>query len=627
MGILCNELPFLHADYLRYISAILLIALTGTAAGPLATVGLRPEQVEQRIWSQAFYYGIWAAILYFILASLMLVTFWGAWMGRYEKDFKLTTSQRTLMLQTIMLLMYLLIGARVFSAIESWNYLDAVYWANVTLFTVGFGDYHPTTTLGRALLLPYALIGVISFGLVIASIRSLILERGRRRLDARAEEKKRRKALRIMVSRGEDCILQPMLDDTCPRGEKGPANEYERRKAEFLLMRKIQNKAVARRRWIAMAASTGSWIVLWLIGAAVFYEFEKPYQDWTYFRAFYFCFVTLTTIGYGDTTPVSNAGKSFFVFWALLALPTTTVMISNAEDTVVKFVRDATILLGNITILPSDDGFLGSIKHVLSILTCGMLFPDFYEFPKPTDDDIMFALREASDDDTHDNSIRSPERLPPLNGQNGGHDDGLLDIADAERGRQRQSRSSRRAREASTFTSRVRRSLSSIRDPLAELPGGSDFHFLLISEIQIVSQHMRNPEPRRYSFEEWAWYLRLMGQDERDPRNHAKPLTADGKLRRPTGRTGSHRREKPDDDHGDHRWSWVGNRSPLMGSQEESEWIFERLTVRLRESLSEERRLQHEKEPRKRDRVVDKQRRHVGDDTNDTNDTNRPVIA
>ncbi len=114
-----------------------LAALTGTGGGPLL---LQPE--GDYIWSQAFYYAIYSATLYFIVASLLVVTYFGAQAGHYDKDFQLTTAQRTLMLQSIMFLIYLLVGALVFSTVEGWNYLDAVYWADVTLFTVGFGDFY-----------------------------------------------------------------------------------------------------------------------------------------------------------------------------------------------------------------------------------------------------------------------------------------------------------------------------------------------------------------------------------------------------------------------------------------------------------------------------------------------------
>ena len=90
----------------------------------------------------------------------MLVTVYGAYQGHYDKEFQLTMSQRTLMLQTISFLVYLLAGAAVYSHIEGWLFLDAVYWADFTLLTVGIGDYSPETHLGRGLLFPFAIGGI-----------------------------------------------------------------------------------------------------------------------------------------------------------------------------------------------------------------------------------------------------------------------------------------------------------------------------------------------------------------------------------------------------------------------------------------------------------------------------------
>jgi potassium channel subfamily K len=89
----------------------------------------------------------------------MVVTVIGAYQGHYDKEFKLTMSQRTLMLQTISFLVYLELGATVFGHIEQWNFLDALYWADFTLLTVGIGDYAPATHLGRSLLFPFAIGG------------------------------------------------------------------------------------------------------------------------------------------------------------------------------------------------------------------------------------------------------------------------------------------------------------------------------------------------------------------------------------------------------------------------------------------------------------------------------------
>ncbi|KAH6603543.1 hypothetical protein Trco_008318 [Trichoderma cornu-damae] len=551
-----------------YISALFLICLTSTAAGPLLK-GLDFPR-DELIWSQSFYYGIWAAILYFVVAFLMTVTFWGASSGHYKKDFILSLSQRTLMLQTILLLVYLHVGASVFCAIEGWGYLDTVYWADVTLFTVGFGDFTPNTTLGRALMIPYAIVGIISLGLVIEAVRSLTLEGGKRRMMARIEEKKRRRTVRAIARRGDDEILEPIREEpefSRTQTDKSIASEFERRKAEFALMREIQAKSSTRRKWMALGISAVVWLVFWMVGAVVFMQAEKPYQGWTYFDSFYFCFISWTTIGYGDFTPVSNAGKAFFVFWSLLALPTITVLISHAGGTIVKIIRDSTIRLGSVTILPGEEAYLASFKHLISRMTLGKMFQSHYESPAPS------VVEES-----RSNVERIAELMEQLEED---------DLSQNERERGRPEHAQRANSQASTFTSIVRRSLSRIRNPEHKLPTGPDFHFLLITEIRAVAKHLKESKTHHYPFDEWAWYLKLIGEDEHCPHTHSK---AKVKVHKPPG---------PDEEVGNEqvvKWSWVGHRSPLMGSQGESEWILERLVDRLQESLSaESKRLRGER--------------------------------
>ncbi|KAJ3466393.1 hypothetical protein MRS44_007051 [Fusarium solani] len=543
-----------------YVSALCRMSLSAAIARPLKDIGFPQNEL---VWSQAFYYGIWAAILYFIDASLMAATFWGALTGRYRKDFILTLSQRTLMLQTIMFLTYLLLGAYVFSQVEGWNYLDAVYWTIVTLFTVGFGDYYPNTPLARALLIPYALTGIITLGLVISSVRSLMLERGRRCVAARMDDRKRRKVIRTIIRSGDDKVLEPsrqQFEISHTQSNKAPANEFERRKAEFALMRKIQAKSSSHRKWVAMAISTFSWLVLWLVGAVVFQKAENPYQNWSYFNAFYFCFEAWTTIGYGDLAPISNAGRSFYVFWSLLALPTMTVLISHASDTVVRIIRDGTILLGNVTILPNDGGFIGNMKHIISKITFGKAFPGHLDFASPElaapskniDQPLAETVNEAYEATLQDDSRGCPS------------------ASAVSQGVSRDSRRPHTRAGPSIFTSELR---CNHHDGL---PTGTDFHFLLISEIKVIATHLKESKPHRYTFDQWAWYLKLMGEDEHNAQMHCK-ATPKGKAR-----------------HGDSdmelTWSWVGPGSPLVGSQEESEWIFNRLVDRLWDSLSSERR-------------------------------------
>lgn len=270
-----------------YISSFALTGLCACASGPLQ---LEPR--AEHAFTQAYYYAIFSAGLYFLVATLMLVTVWGAYRGHYDKEFQLTMSQRTLMLQTISYFVYLLAGSAIFAHVEGWKYLDAVYWADFTLLTVGIGDYSPSTHLGRSLLFPYAIGGIIILGLVIGSIRSLVLERGKVKMGARMVEKERRHLLKEMDRHNKGDILEPITRDPTTLSQSStlnnqPMTERQRRQKEFELMRKVQEEAHTKRRWTSLLFSGGVWFILWFAGAAIFQQSEYA-QGWSYFAALYF---------------------------------------------------------------------------------------------------------------------------------------------------------------------------------------------------------------------------------------------------------------------------------------------------------------------------------------------------
>ena len=196
----------------------------------------------------------------------MMFTIYGALKGHYSKEFKLTISQRTLMLQTIAFMVYLLLGALIYSKIEGWQFLDAVYWADFTLLTIGIGDdYTPSTHLGRGLLFPFAIGGIIILGLVVGSVRSLVLERTKKKLSARMTEKTRRRVLK-RIQKAEDSDSKPGskikgLDKEVSKSltldpHDNAQSEKRRREAEFNAMREVQKMAAVERQWVSLTVST-----------------------------------------------------------------------------------------------------------------------------------------------------------------------------------------------------------------------------------------------------------------------------------------------------------------------------------------------------------------------------------
>ena len=96
------------------------------------------------------------------------------------------------------------------------------------------------------------------------------------------------------------------------------------------------------------------WVVglVWCGGAVGFWKAESQSQGLSYFQALYFCYVSLLTIGYGDLSPRSNAGKPFFIVWSLIAVPTMTILITDMGNTVIASFKRGTFTLADWTVLP-----------------------------------------------------------------------------------------------------------------------------------------------------------------------------------------------------------------------------------------------------------------------------------
>ena len=233
-----------------YVASFMLIGLVAAAPTHLA---LPPGQA--RTFTQAYYYAILAAALYFIVASLLVATTSGVRFGRYSSDFKLTFSQKTLMIQVLLFLSYLLSAAAVYAYIEDWDYLDAVYWVDVTFFTIGYGDFSPKTHLGRSLFFPMAIGGILFVGLIVASVSNLALDRASTKVSIRMVEKARQKALNKFNPKTGTTRLRPFKERQI---ENDPSSELERREQEFDIMREVQQKAANDNRKLSFLINRSS---------------------------------------------------------------------------------------------------------------------------------------------------------------------------------------------------------------------------------------------------------------------------------------------------------------------------------------------------------------------------------
>ncbi|OOQ85072.1 putative ion channel [Penicillium brasilianum] len=500
-----------------YISSFLLL---GILIG-LGVLMYEPQNAGH-VYTQAYFYGTFAAGLYFIIASLLVVTAWGAHKGHYSREYKLTTSQRTLMLQTIILFIYLLGGSAVYARIEGWKFMDAVYWADYTLLTIGVGNFAPVTHLGRGLLFPYAVGGIVILGLIISSIRTLMLEHGRQKIADLLTARTHKFLVKEAFSERNNRLVPNLRVD---ENEGSEISDRERQKREFITMRRVRQLATVQHKWISLIASLVVWMALWLIGAAIFWRSEVHIQ-WTYFEALYFAYTTLLTIGFGDLYPVSSLGKAFFVFWSLLAVPTITILISNISDTLIRFVKDITLFIGEVTILPGDEPLHDRIKDIFHIS-----WRDKW-------------LQESTGEENDSQDILTDMR----NGTDRNDFNARRHAVEAEEHKKEESA----RRRGDIATENVHH-----------------YHYLLFREIRKMMELTTKNLSKEFDYLEWEYYLALISGQHNPPyESNTEKAKEDVK-----------RQEKFRD------WSWIDKKNPLLGEKSEVEWLLNALTEALEREL------------------------------------------
>ncbi|XP_049311384.1 TWiK family of potassium channels protein 7 isoform X2 [Bactrocera dorsalis] len=157
---------------------------------------------------------------------------------------------------------------------ERWSILQAVFFSSTVLTTIGYGNIVPVTTGGRAFCICFALIGIPFTLTVIADWGRLF-------------------ATAVSV-----------LGKYMP---KFPSFTNFIGKTWFY--------AVLAVCFLGVYLAAGAWLLL-------LWE-----DDWTFFDGFYFCFITMTTIGFGDLVPKKPNYMLLCTLYILIGLALTSTII------------------------------------------------------------------------------------------------------------------------------------------------------------------------------------------------------------------------------------------------------------------------------------------------------------
>ena len=91
---------------------------------------------------------------------------------------------------------------------------------------------------------------------------------------------------------------------------------------------------------------------------------------------------------------------------------------------------------------------------------------------------------------------------------------------------------------------------------------------LLKAADHILTKHLDASPPKKYSYKEWTWLLKLLGEDETDENGHRRVGQALPEGAEVVTPIRAHKRQV---------WSWLGQESPLM-SLDEGEFVINTCT-------------------------------------------------
>ncbi|WKY03303.1 hypothetical protein Q1695_004781 [Nippostrongylus brasiliensis] len=219
--------------------------------------------------------------------------------------------------------------------IEPWSFMDSLLFAFTVITTIGYGNVAPKTFAGRFFVIGYGLIGIPFTLLAIADLGkflselmckgSKVVNKFRRRLQ---EEWRTRTKLRGRYIPGKSGD-KAMLENTQSKDEIATLED-----GKIVQVTDGECEQSDENPNDTQAFPLFVLFVVYIASGGLMLATYEPDMD--FFKAVYFNFVTLTSIGLGDIVPRSETYMALTIVYIAVGLALTTIAIEIAADTLKK---------------------------------------------------------------------------------------------------------------------------------------------------------------------------------------------------------------------------------------------------------------------------------------------------
>ena len=286
-------------------------------------------------------------------------------------------------------------------AFHTW--IDTTYFVFITILTIGYGDVFPTTDAGKSYVIVFILVGACLGSVILGYVAEWVLATQERVLEAVARRRAR------MMSADVSKIRDRRRDPT--RRSVGAAERGESAKtANDDVSRETSSPdadASADATNLPVMKALFTVLFFTTVGALSMMAIESL----SFTDAFYWAVVTVTTVGYGDVAPRTDAGKLFVCFFATFAVGTVGWAISTIAEVYIKasLTNDANEKLERCRVTPEYLAEVGGKKGYVTRL-------DFFKatlvsLGKATNEDLATIDARFGELDVNDDGKLSIEDL------------------------------------------------------------------------------------------------------------------------------------------------------------------------------------------------------------------------
>ncbi|XP_070579152.1 potassium channel subfamily K member 4-like [Ptychodera flava] len=313
-----------------------------------------------------------------------------------------------LLLVSLGTLFFITFPSFIIAAVEKWSYSESWYYASITLFTIGFGDYVMGTNedIRYHVIYKWAgyawiIIGLAYMALLVDMVSNIMKKWGTN-IGEETEKDASANTTKDEIKPAETEMDDiPMIVDSYQNGAKQNSDKIQNQSVELISVTPSQNDQFteAEMHGFRTAILGLSMFIYLFLGAAVFQALESTNgsssaqsdvgrlggdqldqlsrvnfsqlkkqwdnytcldddaidrliidvltavnvsasprsdetspPDWDYDSAFFFALTVVTTIGYGNITPSTRAGRTFCVFYAFVGIPLCGLVLKAIGD-------------------------------------------------------------------------------------------------------------------------------------------------------------------------------------------------------------------------------------------------------------------------------------------------------